>query len=107
MKTIPVTVLITTANNPPNGMPFLTMTDSVSRMIAAKAALYLWVTQGVEQIVLADATGTNLLTADEEAAIDESETRDKAPLPTDASDTIQVGRSRGSGMRTANKVTTK
>ena len=75
MKTIPVTVLITTANNPPDGMPFLNMTDSVSRRIAAKAALYFWVTQGVEQIVLADATGTNLLTAEEETAIDESETR--------------------------------
>lgn len=75
MKTIPATVLITTANKPPQGMPFLNMTDSVSRMIAAKAALYFWVTQGVEQIVLADATGTNLLTAEEEAAIDESESR--------------------------------
>ena len=75
MKTIPVTVLITTANNPPNGMPYLSMTDSVSRMIATKAALYFWVAQGVEQIVLADATGTSLLSEQEEAAIDESETR--------------------------------
>jgi hypothetical protein len=75
LNTIPVTVLITTANNPPSGMPFLSMTNPVSRMIATKAALYFWVTQGVEQIVLADATGTNLLTAEEEAAIDESETR--------------------------------
>ncbi len=70
-----MTVLITTANNPPAGMPFLQMNDPVIRRIAAKAALYFWVAQGIEQIVLADATGTNLLTKDEEAEIDESETR--------------------------------
>jgi hypothetical protein len=75
LKTIPTTVLITTANKPPVGMPFLQMTDSVMRTIAAKAALYFWVSQGVEQIVLADATGTNLLTEQEEAEIDNSETR--------------------------------
>lgn len=75
MKTIPVTVLITTANNPPEGVPNLEMTDPVMRAIAAKAALYFWVAQGVEQIVLADATETNLLTAHEEAEIDRSETR--------------------------------
>lgn len=45
------------------------------RVIAAKAALYFWVTQGIEQIVLADATETNLLTEQEAAEIDESETR--------------------------------
>jgi hypothetical protein len=75
LKTIPMTVLITTANNPPNGVPYLQMTDPVIRTIAAKAALYFWVTQGIEQIVLADATGKNLLTEHEEAEIDKSETR--------------------------------
>jgi hypothetical protein len=75
LKTIPVTVLITTANNPPDGVPYLQMTDPVMRTIAAKAALYFWVTQGVEQIVLADATETNLLSAHEEAELDRSETR--------------------------------
>jgi hypothetical protein len=70
-----MTVLITTANNPPDGVPYLQMKDPVMRTIAAKAALYFWVTQGIEQIVLADATGTNLLTEDEEAEIDKSETR--------------------------------
>ena len=75
LSTIPMTVLITTANNPPAGMPFLRMTDPVMRAIAAKAALYFWVSQGIEQIVLADATGTNLLSAAEEAEIDNSETR--------------------------------
>jgi hypothetical protein len=70
-----MTVLITTANNPPAGVPFLQMTDPVMRTIAAKAALYFWVSQGIEQIVLADATGTNLLTEVEAAEIDKSETR--------------------------------
>jgi hypothetical protein len=75
LKTIPVTVLITTANSPPQGMPYLEMVDPVMRTIAAKAALYFWVAQGVEQIVLADATETNLLNAQEEADLDRSETR--------------------------------
>jgi hypothetical protein len=75
MKTIPMTVLITTANNPPAGVPMLTMRDPVMRVIAAKAALYFWVAQGIEQIVLADATGTNLLSQDEWEQLDKSETR--------------------------------
>ena len=75
LKTIPMTVLITTANNPPAGVPFLAMSDPVMRKIAAKAALYFWVSQGIEQIVLADATGTNLLSEAEAAELDESETR--------------------------------
>ena len=58
---IPATILITTANNPPDGVPFLQMKDPATRMITSKAALYFWVAQGVEQIVLADATATNLL----------------------------------------------
>jgi hypothetical protein len=75
LKTIPMTVLITTANKPPDGVPYLQMSDPVMRAIAAKAAVYFWVSQGIEQIVLADATGTNLLTAQEEAEIDNSQTR--------------------------------
>ena len=51
------------------------MKDPVMRTIAAKAALYFWVAQGIEQIVLADATETNLLTVDEAAEIDKSHTR--------------------------------
>jgi hypothetical protein len=75
LKTIPMTVLITTANNPPAGVPFTTMTNPVMRVIAAKAALYFWLSQGIEQIVLADATGTNLLSEEEWEGIDKSETR--------------------------------
>jgi hypothetical protein len=75
LNTIPMTVLITTANKPPEGVPFLQMNDPVMRIIAAKAAVYFWVSQGIEQIVLADSTGTNLLTGPEEAEIDNSQTR--------------------------------
>ncbi|MCL1925806.1 MAG: hypothetical protein FWF95_01540 [Syntrophorhabdaceae bacterium] len=75
MKKIPMTVLITTANNPPSGVPFLEMVNPNIRMIAAKAALYFWVTQGIEQIVLADATATNLLSEYEVAEIDKLHTR--------------------------------
>ncbi|MFL9878036.1 hypothetical protein PQR63_06590 [Herbaspirillum rhizosphaerae] len=59
------TVLITTANDPPNGMMFLTTTDSATRRITAKAAVFFWAIQGVEKIVIADATGTTLLDENE------------------------------------------
>jgi hypothetical protein len=65
MKKIPITVLITTANNPPQGMPHLEMKNSAERRIAAKAALYFWASQGVKQIVVADATASNLLSRSE------------------------------------------
>jgi hypothetical protein len=35
-----MTVLITTENNPPAGVPFTTMQDPITRILAAKAALY-------------------------------------------------------------------
>jgi hypothetical protein len=96
MKTIPVTVLITTANNPPDGVPLLQMKDPVIRAIAAKAALYFWVAQGVEQIVLADATETNLLTAQEEAEIDRSETRIEQIAYKQASESV-INKGKGYG----------
>jgi hypothetical protein len=61
VEKVPVTILITTANNPPAGLPFLSMTNTISRRVAAKAALYFWVSYGVENIVIADATGVDLL----------------------------------------------
>lgn len=69
MQKIDGTVLITTANLPPDGMPFVQMSSPVMRRITAKAALYTWVAQGVSRIVLADATGTDLLTQAEVAEL--------------------------------------
>jgi hypothetical protein len=98
LKTIPMTVLITTANNPPNGVPYLQMSDPVMRTIAAKAALYFWVTQGIEQIVLADATGKNLLTEQEEAQIDQSETRvEQLSYKQNSEDVIEKGKGYAEG----------
>ena len=71
VEKIPVTLLITTANNPPVGLPFLSMTNTTSRRIAAKAALYFWASYGVANIVLADATGSDLLS---DAELDELQT---------------------------------
>jgi len=59
------TVLITTATAPPDGMMFLTTTDHATRRITAKAAVFFWAIQGVEKIVIADATGTTLLDQNE------------------------------------------
>jgi hypothetical protein len=69
------TVLITTANNPPPGAPFLRMTNTVMRAITAKAALYFWIAQGAKNIVLADATESNLLTDLEMKEIESLQTR--------------------------------
>lgn len=69
MRKIDAAVLITTANRPPDGMPLVQMSDPVMRRITAKAALYTWVAQGISRIVLADATGTDLLTQAEVAEL--------------------------------------
>ena len=59
------TVLITTANQPPNGVPFLEMTDAAIRCVTAKASVFFWAAQGIEKIVIADATGGTLLDSSE------------------------------------------
>lgn len=58
-------LLVTTANNPPAGVPNLKMTDSAGRLIAAKAAVYYWASMGVKDITIADATGSVLLSGEE------------------------------------------
>lgn len=58
-------VLITTANAPPEEVPFLNMTDFATRYITAKAAVFFWAAQGIKQIVIADATGGHLLDEEE------------------------------------------
>ena len=68
MKKIPATVLITTANNPPEGIPYLAMTNAAERRMAAKAALFFWASQGIRNIVVADATAKHLLS---QAELDE------------------------------------
>lgn len=46
-------------------MMYLATTDGATRRITAKAALFFWAIQGVEKIVIADATGTTLLDENE------------------------------------------
>lgn len=58
-------VLLTTAINPPDNFPFLRMTDASSRLIATKASVFFWALQGAAQIVIADATGADVLNADD------------------------------------------
>lgn len=59
------TVLITTATAPPKNMPHLAMTSAAARRITAKAAVFFWAAQGIEKIVIADATGNTLINSDE------------------------------------------
>jgi hypothetical protein len=59
------TVLITTAIAPPVGMPYLKITNVATRHLTTKAAIYFWAAQGVEKIVVADATGKTPLNGEE------------------------------------------
>ncbi len=59
------TVLITTATRPPNNVPFLQMTHVATRLITAKAAAFFWAAQGIDHMVIADATATRLLSDEE------------------------------------------
>ncbi|NBU05398.1 MAG: hypothetical protein EBT39_03500 [Sphingobacteriia bacterium] len=58
-------VLITTATRPPEGVYVLAMTNVSTRKITAKAAVLYWASLGVNQIVIADATGQTLLDSSE------------------------------------------
>ena len=55
------TILITTANKPPIGVPYLQMTNEATRYITAKASVFFWAACGIQRIVIADATGETLL----------------------------------------------
>ncbi|MGI4848037.1 MAG: hypothetical protein ACRYGK_07875 [Janthinobacterium lividum] len=60
------TLLVTSAIAPPQGMPFLTLTDPGRRLLATRAALYRWADCGlVERIVICDATGVAPLKRDD------------------------------------------
>jgi len=65
MNNINIPLLITTAINPPQGMPFLEMTNPILRKITCKAAVYFWIALGINKIVIADATETYLFDAKE------------------------------------------
>jgi hypothetical protein len=59
------TVLITTANKPPQGVPFLKMTNVAMRLITSKASVFFWAAHGAKRIVIADATGENILNSED------------------------------------------
>jgi hypothetical protein len=58
-------LLITSAIDPPEGIPFLSMTNSVKRKFLTKSAFYFWIAKGFRHIVIADATNSLLLTESE------------------------------------------
>jgi hypothetical protein len=62
---IEATVLITSAIRPPGKMPYLEMKDAASRLIATKMSIFFWATQGVRNLVIADATDTQVLGEEE------------------------------------------
>lgn len=59
------TVLITTATLPPAGVHVLAMGDAATRRVTAKAALFFWAALGAKYLVVADATGCQLLRQEE------------------------------------------
>ena len=58
-------LLITTAIQPPEKSFGLRMTDRPKRAVLTKAAIFLWAGFGIKKIVIADATETNVLNADD------------------------------------------
>jgi hypothetical protein len=63
------TVLITSAISPPSNTPMLRMTDSNMRSITTRAAIFFWVGQGLQRIVICDATESSVLSVEELATI--------------------------------------
>ena len=59
------TVLLTTALNPPEGVHVLKLSDYESRLLLSKASVFFWSMAGIEKLVIADSTGS-LLLSDEE-----------------------------------------
>jgi len=62
-------LLITTAINPPEGLPFLKMISPQARLLATKAAIFFWSLQGVKNMVVADATNSLPLSNDDVAQL--------------------------------------
>jgi len=59
------TVVITTANMPPNGVPHLALVAPGPRVVAARAAALFWAVCGIKQIVLVDCTDSKLFSDDD------------------------------------------
>jgi len=62
-------ILITTAISPPSNTPMLRMTDSNMRSITTRAAVFFWVGQGLQRLVICDATASSVLSLEELATI--------------------------------------
>ena len=63
------TVLITTAIAPPAGMPYLKITNVATRQLTTKAGIFFWAAQGIQRIVVADATGKTALNEEDVASL--------------------------------------
>jgi len=59
------TILITAAISPPSNTPSLRMTDRNMRSITTRAAVFFWVGQGAQRIIICDATETSVLSPEE------------------------------------------
>lgn len=92
-------LLITTAINPPQGIPFLTMTNPVLRKITCKAAVYYWIGLGLKNIVVADATESNLFDINEiNELIQLGIVVEQLPYKQDDEMVIKKGKGYGEGM---------
>lgn len=58
-------VLVTTALNPPPGVPHLKLVSRGRRVVASRAAVMFWALSGISKIVLADATDRELFSEDD------------------------------------------
>ncbi len=69
---MPLPVLITTAINPPAGVPHLRMVDAARRTVATRAGIFFWAAQKVEHLVIADATGSTCLSPGDVALLNDA-----------------------------------
>jgi hypothetical protein len=58
-------VLITTAINPPPGVPHLKLVNGTCRLVASRAAVLFWALSGISKIVIVDATNYPVLSNDD------------------------------------------
>lgn len=93
-----IPLLITSAIQPPQNVPFLRLTDPVKRKLITKAALLFWVAKGVKRIVVADATGRAVLSDEEVAELQSLQVEtEQITYPQDVAGLIERGKGYAEG----------
>lgn len=91
-------VLITTATRPPEGVYAQEMRNVATRKVTAKGAALFWAALGARQLVIADATGSTLLDAEDLALLTQmGVTVEQIAYQQDPAQVIRQGKGYGEG----------